>query len=306
MTERPGALLRGSAIFDRPHLRMRSRVEGHRARGLSRREPWAGQRFARQESCLQRRFSLQTQQTLSRNPPRRSRSCPERPLQGSPPVHEQTARSSMLARTAALLILLTGSALAQDYKPRRPGARPLPQGWLRRVPGAAGRADADRHHGRPQAHAGEDLPREPQWPSRARGGGRLRLLLADQAGRDGPGHEPHGGLHAGPLRHRGQQRDDRKNANFVAMYFAICHGPDVARQAVRDLRGTASSLGYRVAATASRMVELKAPRTSSTGRRRRRWPRLRAPRPPASPGRPAAAEAAPGPALLPPGEIPED
>ncbi|MGE7417804.1 hypothetical protein [Methylobacterium tarhaniae] len=98
----------------------------------------------------------------------------------------------------------------------------------------------------------------------------------------------------------------RKNANFVAMYFAICHGPDVARRAVHDLRGTASALGYRVTATASRMVELKTPEEIVD--RAAAPPVAQAPRPaPAAPAAPPRRqEASPGPDLLPPGEIPED
>ncbi|WP_407522733.1 hypothetical protein [Methylobacterium oryzisoli] len=98
----------------------------------------------------------------------------------------------------------------------------------------------------------------------------------------------------------------RKNANFVAMYFAICHGPDLARRAVQDLRGTASSLGYRVAATASRMIDLKVPEeivdrlsTPPVAQGQRSTPAA-----PAVPQR--RLEVAPGPDLLPPGEIPED
>ncbi|KMO34402.1 hypothetical protein VQ02_19215 [Methylobacterium variabile] len=98
----------------------------------------------------------------------------------------------------------------------------------------------------------------------------------------------------------------RKNANFVAMYFAICHGPDIARRAVQDLRSTASSLGYRVAAAASRMVDLKAPEEIVD--RSGPAPVAQGPRPaPAAPAAPPRRlEAAPNPDLLPPGEIPED
>ncbi|WP_298957129.1 hypothetical protein [uncultured Methylobacterium sp.] len=48
----------------------------------------------------------------------------------------------------------------------------------------------------------------------------------------------------------------RRNANFVALYFAICHGAEAGRAAVRDLPGTARSLGYSVAAAQSRVVQL--------------------------------------------------
>ncbi|ACL58685.1 hypothetical protein [Methylobacterium nodulans] len=93
----------------------------------------------------------------------------------------------------------------------------------------------------------------------------------------------------------------RKNANFVAMYFAICHGPDIARRAVQDLRSTASSLGYRVTATASRMVNLKSP--DEIVDRQIAAPVAATPAPAAPPRR---REASPGLDLLPPAEIPED
>ncbi len=58
----------------------------------------------------------------------------------------------------------------------------------------------------------------------------------------------------------GESRETaRKNTNFVATYFASCHGPDVAREAVRDLRRTASRLGYLVEATTSEVKSMKRP-----------------------------------------------
>jgi hypothetical protein len=51
----------------------------------------------------------------------------------------------------------------------------------------------------------------------------------------------------------------RRYTNFTATYFAICHGPEAGRRAVRDLRGIAQSLGYRVGATRSQVVDLKRP-----------------------------------------------
>ncbi|WP_336487088.1 hypothetical protein [Methylobacterium nigriterrae] len=49
----------------------------------------------------------------------------------------------------------------------------------------------------------------------------------------------------------------RRYTNFTATYFAICHGPEAGRRAVRDLRGVAQSLGYRAGATRSQVVDLK-------------------------------------------------
>src|SRR5205085_12610211 len=39
----------------------------------------------------------------------------------------------------------------------------------------------------------------------------------------------------------------RQNANFHALYFAICHGREAGKAAVHNLAGVAQSLGYRVA-----------------------------------------------------------
>ena len=39
----------------------------------------------------------------------------------------------------------------------------------------------------------------------------------------------------------------RQNANFHALYFAICHGREAGKAAVHNLAGVAQSHGYRVA-----------------------------------------------------------
>ena len=49
----------------------------------------------------------------------------------------------------------------------------------------------------------------------------------------------------------------RKNANFHALYFAICHGREAGKAAVHNLAGVAQSFGYRVALAQSRLVPLK-------------------------------------------------
>ena len=211
----------------------------------------------------------------------------------------------MLARTAALFLLLAGPALAQDYN-RADLVRGLchkdgcdefqvlrVEPMLTGTTGSLKRTQVKTFHA---SHAGRS-EREaeagyvycsPTKPAvMAQGKTRTAaFMLAPFASED-------------------SSETIRKNANFVAMYFAICHGPDVARQAVRDLRGTASSLGYRVAATASRMVELTAPEDIVD--RAPAPPVAQAPRPaPVAPTAPPRREAAPGPALLPPGDIPED
>src|SRR5829696_7822686 len=49
----------------------------------------------------------------------------------------------------------------------------------------------------------------------------------------------------------------RQNANFHALYFAICHGREAGKAAVHNLAGVAQSQGYRVALAQSKLVPLK-------------------------------------------------
>src|SRR5919205_1473099 len=49
----------------------------------------------------------------------------------------------------------------------------------------------------------------------------------------------------------------RKNANFHALYFAICHGREAGKAAVHNLAGVAQSQGYRVALAQSKLIPLK-------------------------------------------------
>src|SRR5215218_3426213 len=49
----------------------------------------------------------------------------------------------------------------------------------------------------------------------------------------------------------------RQNANFHALYFAICHGREAGKAAVHNLAEVAQSHGYRVALAQSKLVPLK-------------------------------------------------
>ena len=49
----------------------------------------------------------------------------------------------------------------------------------------------------------------------------------------------------------------RQNANFHALYFAICHDREAGKAAVHNLAGVAQSHGYRVALAHSKLVPLK-------------------------------------------------
>ena len=48
----------------------------------------------------------------------------------------------------------------------------------------------------------------------------------------------------------------RRNANFHALYFTICHGKEAGKAAVHNLSGVAQNHGYRVALAQSRLVTL--------------------------------------------------
>jgi hypothetical protein len=57
----------------------------------------------------------------------------------------------------------------------------------------------------------------------------------------------------------------RQNANFHALYFAICHGREAGKAAVHNLAGVAQSHGYRVALAQSKLVPLKRAEDVITG-----------------------------------------
>ena len=51
----------------------------------------------------------------------------------------------------------------------------------------------------------------------------------------------------------------RQQANFYAMYFTICHGPEAGRAAVQNLQGVAQQFGYRSPLAKSVMVTFTSP-----------------------------------------------
>jgi hypothetical protein len=51
----------------------------------------------------------------------------------------------------------------------------------------------------------------------------------------------------------------RQQANFYAMYFTICHGPEAGRAAVHNLQGVAQQYGYRSPLAKSVMVTFASP-----------------------------------------------
>jgi hypothetical protein len=60
----------------------------------------------------------------------------------------------------------------------------------------------------------------------------------------------------------------RKNANYHAVYIAICHGPEEGRAAVRDLHGVALSHSYDVRLPQSKHATLNRPEDILTSTRR--------------------------------------
>jgi hypothetical protein len=62
----------------------------------------------------------------------------------------------------------------------------------------------------------------------------------------------------------------RRNGNYHAVYFAICHGLEAGRAAVQNLSGVAQSLGYQVALARSTTIALnRAADIMATAERRR-------------------------------------
>src|SRR5215203_7124189 len=105
---------------------------------------------------------------------------------------------------------------------------------------------------------------------------RLKTFHASHAGRQDRGEE-NGHVYCSPTRpaimaeQNGQtmafflapvatqesRESVRKNANFHALYFTICHGREAGKTAVHNLTGVAQSHGYRVALAQSKFVPLK-------------------------------------------------
>lgn len=206
----------------------------------------------------------------------------------------------MFVRTAALVVVLTGPVIAQDYN-RTDLIRGLCQKdgcdefqVLRAEPMLTGTTGVLKRTQVKTFHAsyGGRIEREAETGYVYCSTTKPAVMAQDKS------HTA--AFMLAPFATEDSSETIRKNANFVAMYFAICHGPDHARRAVQDLRGTASSLGYRVATTASRMVDLKTPEEIVD----RSSVPLAAQGARAAP--PRRLEVSPGPDLLPPSDIPED
>ena len=107
---------------------------------------------------------------------------------------------------------------------------------------------------------------------------RLKTFHASQGGRKDLGEE-NGYVYCSPTRPAVLAEEDgqtmafflapfasaesreaiRKNANYHAVYFAICHGAEAGKAAVQNLGGIAQSLGYRVSLAKSKIVTLNRP-----------------------------------------------
>lgn len=91
---------------------------------------------------------------------------------------------------------------------------------------------------------------------------------------------------------------------FGAIYFAACHGVEAGRSAARDLRATAQSFDYRVAATRAQVVNLKRAEDILGPAAAAPAPGAASPAPKTAPSPPQRREVEPEP--LPSGELPED
>src|SRR3954468_1241055 len=105
---------------------------------------------------------------------------------------------------------------------------------------------------------------------------RLKTFHASHAGRQDRGEE-NGYVYCSPTRpaimaeQNGQtmafflapfatqesRESVRKNANFHALYFTICHGREAGKAAVQNIASVAQSHGYRVALAQSKLVPLQ-------------------------------------------------
>lgn len=163
----------------------------------------------------------------------------------------------MPARLAALALLLSTPALAQDYN--RPGI----------VRGLCQKDGCDEF----TILAADRIKTTEEGQLFKT---RLKTFHASHAGRQDRGEE-NGYVYCSPTRpaimaeQNGQtvafflapfatqesRESVRKNANFHALYFTICHGREAGKAAVHNLAGVAQSHGYRVALAQSKFLPLK-------------------------------------------------
>jgi len=162
-----------------------------------------------------------------------------------------------MIRTLVVLALATGPALAQDYN-RQDIVRGLCQqdGCDEFTVLAADRLKATdggtllrtRIQGFHASHAGRQERRQEDGyvycsPTRP-------AIMAEDNGQTIA-------FFLAPFATQESRESVRKNANFHALYFAICHGREAGKAAVNNLAGVAQSFGYRVALAQSRLVPLK-------------------------------------------------
>lgn len=74
-------------------------------------------------------------------------------------------------------------------------------------------------------------------------------IMAEQGGRTTA-------FYLAPFATQDSRETVRKNANFHALYFSICHGAEAGRTAVRDLAEVARAHGYQVPLARSRLAQL--------------------------------------------------
>ena len=179
-----------------------------------------------------------------------------------PPIKEETL---VLIRIAALALALTGPAAAQDYNQpdivrglcqkdgcdefRVLSAEPVTS----TEEGRLLRTRIQTFHASSRGRANQSEENGYVYCSRTK-----PAIMAEQNGQTMA-------FFLAPFATQESRESVRQNANFHALYFAICHGREAGEGAVHNLAGVAQSHGYRVALAQSKLVPLKRAEDIMTG-----------------------------------------
>jgi hypothetical protein len=170
-----------------------------------------------------------------------------------PPIKEETL---VLIRIAALALALTGPAAAQDYNQpdivrglcqkdgcdefRVLSAEPVTS----TEEGRLLRTRIQTFHASSRGRANQSEENGYVYCSRTK-----PAIMAEQNGQTMA-------FFLAPFATQESRESVRQNANFHALYFAICHGQEAGQAAVHNLAGVAQRHGYRVALAQSKLVPL--------------------------------------------------
>ena len=156
---------------------------------------------------------------------------------GRPSAHPVPRRNHMTRTLVALLLLCPPPGSRAGLRPPRPRPRAVPEERLRRVHDPSSRPHQDDGRRHAVQDAPEDLSRQLRGSPRPGRGERLRLLLANPARHYGRAERADHGVFLAPFATQESRESVRQNANFHALYFAICHGQEAGKAAVHDLAG---------------------------------------------------------------------